>query len=168
MIVSVSPTKDLKTGKFSTGKVVQFGKINPLANPQTNFVLASKANIQAFVSDIVRGERTAITGSVSQGYKPLDVLIENDRTIVTIPEGVFLAGTARIYYGDSNGAIRITDFEEVPESGQIILNFEIEQRLLVDYQIALIDESTNDIGGLLNNPADISDAILLLDENLND
>lgn len=51
-----------------------------------------------------------------------------------------------MYYGETNAAIRITDFEEVPELGQIILNFEIEQRLLVDYQIALGDQVGGDIG----------------------
>ena len=83
---------------------------------------------------VVANMKTATTGSTDQGYSILSVQISNGSTIFQVEEGSFIAGTARLYYGDGNAAVRITDFQEAPADGQIIVNFEANQTAVLDYE----------------------------------
>ena len=83
---------------------------------------------------VIATTKTATTGSTDQGYSILSEEVSNGQTVYRVEEGAFVAGTARLYYGDGNAAVRITDFQELPAEGRIIVNFQANQTAVLDYE----------------------------------
>ena len=77
---------------------------------------------------------SSTTAATTQGYGVLSVTVDNiaDTTTLTVPEGSFISGTARVYEG--NLGLRVVVFTEDPSNGIIILPFATNEILTVDYE----------------------------------
>lgn len=113
---------EIKVDKLSTS----LPQIDIVSNPDDPPPVIVETTTKTATSD------TAL--AAAQGYGMLQVVVGGGQTIITVPNGQYASGTARIYYGGNNSSIRLLSFVEDSSLGQITLDFEATQTLVMDYE----------------------------------
>jgi len=80
-------------------------------------------------------KRTATTGPAANGDGVLTIVVANGETTITVPGGVFVENSARVYEGEAGLRIGGSFATPTHTAGTIVLNYETTEFLLVDYEI---------------------------------